>query len=98
MKTIIRAYVAVVAIGSGLSCGFVEQTDVVLFNENPNNVYRSSGSQFRGVYGRISRGTGVLGGRSSSTSDGTSRLELGRMQWFNEPTVTVNLIKRPESQ
>ena len=43
MKTILGAYVVVVAIGSGLSCGFVEQTVVAVFNENPNNVYRSSG-------------------------------------------------------
>ena len=55
-------------------------------------------SKFRGVYGQISHGTGVLGGRSSSTSDETSRLELGGMQWFNEPTATVNLRNCLESQ
>jgi hypothetical protein len=49
------------------------------------------------VYRRKRCGDGILEAGTSSTSDGTSSLVLVGMQWFNEPTATVNLRNCSES-
>ena len=67
-------------------------------NEGRFDNYLSTMSRFVAVYRRERRGSRVLVVESSSTSDETSRLVLVGMQWFNEPTATVNLRNSPESQ
>jgi hypothetical protein len=96
--TIIGACVAVDAIGSVASWNLVGKRSFLELNEDRFDNYSLTMSRFVFDYRRERRGSRVLVVGLAITSDETSRLVLVGMQWFNEPTATVNLINRPESQ
>ena len=97
-ESITGACVATAAVGRGLSGNLVGNSVVGESNGSLFGVNECDDVAIRRLLSRERRGTGVLDARASSTSDGTSSLVLEGMQWFNEPTATVNLINRPKSQ